>query len=265
MIRLVASDVDGTLLRREGDTIDPAVFVQIRRLMGAGVAFCAASGRQYNSLRRLFAPLGEEIYYLSENGAVTWRGERVLSRIPMPQKAARDIARMILERPDCEVMISGENTSYLLPKQEDIVHLVRDVVGNRVRIVDRLEDIGEELLKVSAYCRGGAAASAAMADPWRGELRAAVAGERWLDFTLADKGRALAGLCASLGVDPGEVMAFGDNENDREMLSLVGRPYMIAGCHLEAVGGTFPTAPSVLSVLEGFTPATAPAGCPAPQ
>ena len=166
MIRLVASDVDGTLLRREGDTIDPAVFVQIRRLMGAGVAFCAASGRQYNSLRRLFAPLGEEIYYLSENGAVTWRGERVLSRIPMPQKAARDIARMILERPDCEVMISGENTSYLLPKQEDIVHLVRDVVGNRVRIVDRLEDIGEELLKVSAYCRGGAAASAAMADPW---------------------------------------------------------------------------------------------------
>ena len=59
MIRLVASDVDGTLLRREGDTIDPAVFVQIRRLMGAGVAFCAASGRQYNSLRRLFAPLGE--------------------------------------------------------------------------------------------------------------------------------------------------------------------------------------------------------------
>ena len=48
MTRLVACDIDGTLL--DGSTaIAPAVFTQIRRLSRLGVYFCPASGRQYSS------------------------------------------------------------------------------------------------------------------------------------------------------------------------------------------------------------------------
>ena len=36
MIRLVASDIDGTLLRNGAKSIDPVLFEQIRRLGGAG-------------------------------------------------------------------------------------------------------------------------------------------------------------------------------------------------------------------------------------
>ena len=50
MTRLVACDIDGTLL--DGSTaIAPAVFTQIRRLSRLGVYFCPASGRQYSSLQ----------------------------------------------------------------------------------------------------------------------------------------------------------------------------------------------------------------------
>ena len=71
MTRLVACDIDGTLL--DGSTaIAPAVFTQIRRLSRLGVYFCPASGRQYSSLRRLFAPVAGQLSCLCENGAVVF-------------------------------------------------------------------------------------------------------------------------------------------------------------------------------------------------
>ena len=70
MIKLIASDIDGTLLQNGETAISERFFAQARRLMAQGVAVCAARGRQYSSLRRLFAPVAEELYYICENGAV---------------------------------------------------------------------------------------------------------------------------------------------------------------------------------------------------
>ena len=70
MIRLIASDIDGTLLHNGAAEIDPVIFEEIHRLKQRGILFCPASGRQYHSLRRLFAPAADELTYLCENGAV---------------------------------------------------------------------------------------------------------------------------------------------------------------------------------------------------
>lgn len=50
----------------------------------------------------------------------------------------------------------------------------------------------------------------------------AVAGEPWLDFTLADKGSALRQLSRILQISLENVMAIGDNYNDVAMLEIVG-------------------------------------------
>ena len=55
----------------------------------------------------------------------------------------------------------------------------------------------------------------------------AVAGEQWIDFTLADKGAGLEIVCRAMGVRPEEVISFGDNYNDIPILSMVGRPYIM--------------------------------------
>ena len=55
---------------RQRDGIHPGIFDEIRRLAGLGIAFCPTSGRQYTSLRKLFAPVADELYYICENGAV---------------------------------------------------------------------------------------------------------------------------------------------------------------------------------------------------
>ena len=231
MIQLVVSDIDGTLLQDGANAIPPAIFEQITRLRERGIRFCPASGRQYTSLRKLFAPVADQLYYLCENGAVVYGPGSpgpILSRTEMDWDLSLELCREILAHPRCEVLISGANTSYLCPKEGDIVSLIRDFVGNNVALLPRPEDMPEPFVKVSAYCRDGArGVEPELAPRWNRHFRAAVAGEKWLDFTLADKGVGLRQLCAVLGVPLERVMAFGDNYNDLPMLELAGRPYLM--------------------------------------
>ena len=58
MIKLVASDLDGTLLHNYQQTVPKEIYDTIKALHEKGIIFTAASGRQYANIRRLFAPLG---------------------------------------------------------------------------------------------------------------------------------------------------------------------------------------------------------------
>ena len=73
------------------------------------------------------------------------------------------------------------------------------------------------------------APAAALGPRWGDAYHMAVAGRAWLDFTLSDKGKGLRALCAALGVDLADTMAFGDNWNDVPMLDLAGAAYLMEG------------------------------------
>lgn len=231
MIRLIASDIDGTLLHGEQTEIDPIIFQEIRRLREKGILFCPASGRQYDSLRRLFAPVAGELPYLCENGAVVYGPGNpgpVLGKTAMDRELALELCREIIRIPECEVLISGANTSYLCPKHQDIIDHIRYFVGNNTTVIPEPPAVPEDILKVSAYCRQGALwVQPRLAPKWETHFHGAVAGEKWLDFTLADKGTGLRQLCAAAGIGLEEVMAFGDNYNDLPMLEAVGQPYIM--------------------------------------
>lgn len=230
MIRLIASDIDGTLLPYGEEAISPEVFSQIHRLADKGVLFCPASGRQYASLRRLFAPVADRVPFLCENGAVIFGPGSpgpVLSKTVMDRTQTLRLCRDILALPGVEVLISGENTSYLCPKEGAILPLMEGK-GNNIALITRPEDVPEDIVKLAAYCPGRLEETWLTLSPrWREFFQVAVAGEDWVDFTLADKGTGLTRLCAALGIPPDEVMAFGDNYNDLSMLRMAGRPYLM--------------------------------------
>ena len=101
MIQLVVSDIDGTLLLNGAAAIDPVIFQQIARLEEKGIPFCPASGRQYSSLRKLFAPAAHQLYYLCENGAAIYgpgNPGRVLSRTEMDWELSLELCHEGLER-----------------------------------------------------------------------------------------------------------------------------------------------------------------------
>lgn len=232
MIRLIVSDIDGTLIDSTEGSVSPRIFEQIERLSGEGIVFAPASGRQYRSVRRLFAPLADKLYYICENGAVVFAPGSpgpVLSKVAMDRREAMALARKIVATPNCELLMSGTDTSYLCPKGGGIVELIRDKVGNNVVLLPRPEDVPEAVVKVSAYRPGDAESLLPLLTPHYGEVfSAAIAGDGWLDFTLADKGLGVRRLCAAMGIEPSEVMAFGDNFNDLPMLRAVGHPYIMS-------------------------------------
>lgn len=235
MVRLIASDIDGTLMPYGHPALPERLFPLIRRLREKGILFCPASGRQYHSLRTLFAPVADEVCFLCENGAIlfgpgTEETAPVLSKTVIPRPDALALAYDILDLPECEVLVSGQNVSYVCGCGEGFVRRMEDVHGNLVRRVARIEDIPEEIIKVSAYCPKGTDAPAQALGPrWGEPLHMALAGPAWLDFTLADKGLGLRGLCAGLGVALADTAAFGDNYNDLPMLRVAGTAYLMEG------------------------------------
>lgn len=232
MIRLVASDIDGTLLPYGESDIPAEIFEEIDRLERKGILFAPASGRQYTSLRKLFAPVADKVPFLCENGAVVFGPGSpgpVLDKTVMDRVQAERLCRSIIALPGVDVLISGENTSYLCPKDREIVGLMESK-GNHIALIPQPEDVPEDIVKIAAYCPGRLDETwRALSGPWKERFQVAVAGAEWVDFTLADKGTGLTQLCAALGVGLDQVMAFGDNFNDEAMLSIAGQPWIMEG------------------------------------
>ena len=235
MIKLIACDIDGTLIPYGQTDLPQEIFPLIRAFKEKGVLFCAATGRQYHSLRRSFAPVAGEICYLCENGAAIFgmSGEEdsapLLYKSAFPRETALALCRDIIACPTADVFISGENTTYLCQCGERSLAHTRDILDNRYEIVDDPGDIHEEIIKISVYCNDGVALPWQTRAPrWEKAFRMAESGPMWIDFTLVDKGTGIGALCEALGVDPADVAAFGDNWNDLAMLQAVGHPYLMS-------------------------------------
>ena len=232
MVKLIVSDIDGTLLWDGRTTLKPRVLRLVRALRERGILFCPASGRQFHSLRLLFGPLGAELPMICENGAVVFGpGEReeecpVLGKTPMPRQDALAIAGEILRHPPCELSVSGARAVFIL--HPDFGREIAGYSRCRTELIRDPQEIEEDILKVSLAGRGHEREMyEQMAPRWGKRYSVAFSGGDWLDFSLADKGRGLDILCRAYGIDPREVVAFGDNYNDLPILQKVGRGYIM--------------------------------------
>ena len=227
-IKMICSDLDGTLLQYGRKTLEPEVFTLIEQLADRGILFCPASGRQYTSQKKLFAPVADRCAFLCENGGVLYKEDVCIGKTPMPRALAEEIARDLWERSDGqgEVMLSGQNCAYLMERGLGMLDRIR-FIGNQYKIIRNPSDVSEEIVKVSVYLHEGVEKYADRFVPRWQEANCAVAGPYWIDTTLANKGTGVQKLCEVLGVAPEEVLAFGDNYNDTAMLDLVGTPYIM--------------------------------------
>ena len=135
-IRLVCSDLDGTLLQYGKKELEGEIFDQIRALHDQGILFCPASGRQYTSLRKLFAPVADCCIFLCENGGVIYKDEQCIAKNPMPRALAEEIAEDLWNRSDGqgEIMLSGQNTAYLMERGLGMLDRIK-FIGNNYQVI----------------------------------------------------------------------------------------------------------------------------------
>lgn len=222
MVRLVATDLDGTLLG-DDKVIPQEVFSLCKIFAQKGIRFVPASGRSPYTLRTNFAPIADKIDYVCDNGAVAIAdGKTVLSR-PVPP----DVVRRVVEwarAEDVHLLLCGSQTTYLVAVEGTKYEPhVRPYYFNRVAPASLMR-IDDSVNKI-AICdlRGPETGSAArLASLLGADADVVVSGSIWMDVMArgVSKGEALAALQAYRGISRDETVAFGDFYND---VSLLGR------------------------------------------
>ncbi len=223
---LIASDLDGTLLLNGKQSLSKDAPNIVRRIMDSGIIFVAASGRRYDNMQNLFSTVKDDIGYVTDNGCLAyWQGERIW-RQTMELETGRKIIAALADVPGVKTFVAAEKSCYVDTEHKEFGDFMRNAVGFTVTVVDSLYDIGEPYMKISAYEEGGLTDTAHWKELFGDTCTVQTGGFDWLDMIPAgaNKGAAMAILLDKLGISAADCIMFGDNENDREILSLVGCP-----------------------------------------
>lgn len=237
MIRLVASDVDGTLVPNGTSQLNPAYFAIIEKLRALGIQFAVTSGRQEDSLHRLFAPVKNRIFFISNNGAVLSTASRILFSTPMRQDYLLSLLRQAEQLPGCELLIATSRATYCKQgADEKFLYLLREEYRFTVQEVPDLSAVCSEAVKCSIFHDPKTEhPAAAWIESWKGRLNGVISGPEWVDFSDPEvqKGNALRLLQESLEITPEETMVFGDELNDLSMLRQAVHSYAVGSAREE--------------------------------
>ena len=227
--KLIASDLDGTLLVESSNHISETAIELIREYISRGGIFVAASGRQPENMFDIFAPIKDEIGYSCYSGGLCiYRGETVFEKTFDPA-LAKELISDIEDSESYEAMVSIRGAELISPKEPSLYGFMTDSIGAYTTVVNDLKTAREGIFKISLHNKDGVIDR----DYWKRRYgsRCTVldSGRVWMDFipTGVNKGTSLSALLEHLGISPEDCVAFGDNENDKHMLSLVGCPIVM--------------------------------------
>ena len=245
-IRLIALDLDGTLLDSRGN-LPERNRRAIERARGRGVRIALVTGRRFRDARPLALELGLDVPVIAHNGALTKHARTLetVAALLLPKEAALAVARAGRAH-GADALVSDDHRGAGLLVYDHLsagnvalakyIAWARRIHGPRADEAVRLVPSLEEYLDhdpVHVTFSGGCAAMCALSEALAVEVGAAV--KRLLtlyprmDFALLDvlhplasKGAGVAAAAAEQGLTSLEVMAVGDNLNDLEMLEYAG-------------------------------------------
>ncbi|HWA96410.1 MAG TPA: HAD-IIB family hydrolase [Terracidiphilus sp.] len=247
-IRLVAIDMDGTLLPTLSQTVSARNARALLSAQQAGITVVIATGRRVAYTTPLIDPIGlrADTPLIASNGAVTRQLNGVhLHRSHMPAHVARGLCGLL--RPFGAVVFTfdrdgrGELVVEDLEQAHGRIALWVEANRNAIEVVKPLEDAlrdNEDPIQgmvAGTLHRMRDAEDALKESPWAGSCACVRTEYPARDLSILDllphgisKGVALRQLAASLGIDRKETMAIGDNWNDLDMLEWVAQPIVMA-------------------------------------
>lgn len=237
MIKLIASDIDGTLIQDSTPDLYPEIEEEIRRLTDQGILFVCASGRQYASIRNVFRNVADRIVYIAENGAHIRYRDEDLKLTEMRREYAEELILQLRQLKGCEMIVSTPQGSLLETRDPEFLHLMKYGYHNEFQVVDDVLKQKAPILKVAVYHKESIRrlGEEVLIPEWKDRLKCCVAGEEWVDFMdlSVDKGNALRTIQKHFGVTREETMAFGDNTNDLGLMAAAGESYAVENARPE--------------------------------
>ena len=242
-IKLIASDMDGTLLDPRGN-ITPASIDVIRRLADEGIEFLICSGRDYLDAKDIMDGCGIRCGYICLSGAVVYDhlGE-IQTEIPLTARNLLDIEKIMTEHHVyMDILTSGRrySTAPREEKMKEVCSFLKNKAGSsadsreleaaaRKRIegtafINSLRDLPqtETIFKI---CGNGLPVDKVItlkeAFSVCQDLAAASSFPTNIELTNygAQKGPALKAYAERKGISLNDVMVLGDSDNDLSMFT----------------------------------------------
>lgn len=258
-IRLVAVDEDGTFLR-DHVHYDEQRFERIwERMRELGVRFVVATGNQCYQVQELFAQHAHEMGIVSANGALVLDGDERVFAAEASQTAIDRMIAACHELPEVPFSMLGVEGAYVErgTSQEFFDDMARYCF--RQYWVDDFADVDDQVFMFSSVVdeRVVGEKIAYFRELVAGIMDVVGSGEGYFDVVCpgVHKAEGLARLLDRWGIAPEECVAFGDSDNDLEMLSMVGLSYAMQNAPANVRAASDRIAPpctedGVLQVLE---------------
>ncbi|TFC03208.1 HAD family hydrolase [Cryobacterium adonitolivorans] len=269
-IRLIASDMDGTLLDADG-TVPERFWPLLDSILAAGILFSPASGRQYQTLQAVFGDR-DGLVYIAENGTNIVQGGVSIALEPVVGSIIAPVVAWVRAQTaagsDLGIVVCGARSAYIERTDEAFVAQVRPYYAALAMVDDvTVAAAGDDVLKLAIFDAGRAetrTGPAVLALDLAADV--VVSGTNWVDIMRpgTNKGTALIHLQQHLGIRREQTMAFGDYLNDAEMLDAAWHSYAVANAHPSIRARARHQAPSnldegVITSILAALPALAPA------
>jgi Cof subfamily protein (haloacid dehalogenase superfamily) len=233
-IKLVASDIGGTLMRKAKRL--PAFTAEVlNRLVKHNVPVALLTGYNYHTTRMFTRNLDEKVLLIMQNGTLCTRGNTIVWEYRFPAQAAKTL-HDYLETNNLPVIIyKGKNEDF----KNFYVSKVEVTLSKAFQRIPRLTDF-ENITGISTLL------PEEMVPRCKQQIEAIAAGQfpviysrlvegSWLEVVHPEvrKDLALKRLCRELSIPLSEVVYCGDNLNDLEVLRIVGHPVLVENAEPE--------------------------------
>ena len=231
-IKLIATDMDGTLLNSNHEVSDRFLNL-FKKLMLHDIIFVAASGRPYYSIIEKLNKIKKDITVVAENGGIVVKDETVLLSKPINKDNLSLIVSKFDELNEINAVFCTQSKAYFKINDASLLKTLTEFYPN-FKQIDAIDQINEEIIKIALYDRS---CSETHLYPYFKSLNSIydvrVSSKNWVDISdsLANKGHAIKMLQKHFNISPDETLAFGDYNNDIEMLKQSTYSFAMKNAH----------------------------------
>ncbi|MBU3821435.1 Cof-type HAD-IIB family hydrolase [Flavobacteriaceae bacterium XHP0103] len=218
-IKLVATDMDGTLLNSNHEVSD-LFFNLFKELKKHNILFVAASGRPYYSITEKLDPIKNDIIIVAENGSIVGKNGTEILSTPLPNNNLFEVEKLIDKHNHIHPVFCTKHKAYFKNSSDGFIKLLTEYYPN-YSLIDSIKEIDEDILKIALYNHEDARKQIyPLFNRFDTEYKVIVSGKHWVDIfhIEANKGKALSIIQKQYNISSEQTIAIGDYDNDIEML-----------------------------------------------
>lgn len=237
MVKLIITDMDGTLLNSKNEINDEFWEIQ-KKLSEKGVIFAVASGRPYYNLVERFKNLKDSMLFISENGACVMHQEKEIYSNTMKREDIFFLLSICKNISGIVPILCGKTSAYVERESfsNEEFNFKEEIAKyyNKLQVVENFNEVKDEFFKI-AVCDFliSEKNSYKYFKEYEDRFQVVLSGKVWMDLGKIDtnKGVAINMTQKNLGISYDETMVFGDYLNDYEMMKEAKYSYAMKNAH----------------------------------